>query len=80
MKKKIIDYTFNPEIGKLQKIHDSLPSTKELATAEEIINVSIPLSKKSVDFLKKSAKGTDIPYTGIIRNLVDAYVEHIQRP
>jgi hypothetical protein len=80
MKKKTVKYMSNPDIGKLRVMHDTLPSAKTLASAEEIVNASIPMSKKNVDFFKKSAKGADIPYTGMIRNLVDAYVEHYQHP
>lgn len=79
MKKKIHNYTVNADITRLMVADDNLPSPEECAQAEEVVIVSIPMSKKSVDFFKKSAKKADVPYTGMIRRLVDTYAEQCQQ-
>ncbi len=74
MKKKI-KYTDEP-MGKLRVIDDFLPSTEELAMKEEVVKITISLSKASVDFFKKEARKHHTQYQRMIRKLLDEYTLH----
>jgi len=52
----------------------ALPTPQELASQDEMIKVTISLSKASVDFFKTIAKSHKTPYQKIIRRLIDEYV------
>ena len=74
MKKKT-KYTDEP-IGRVKVIPDFLPSPEELALKDEIVKVTIALSKSSVDFFKKEAKKYNTQYQKMIRRLLDEYAAH----
>ena len=69
-----IKYTNEP-IGNPKVVRDFLPSPEELAFREEDVQITIVLSKKSVDFFKAEAAKSDTQYQRMIRRLLDAYVE-----
>jgi predicted DNA binding CopG/RHH family protein len=71
MKPKI-KYTDEP-LGKVEVVADLLPSPRELAFKEDMVKVTIALSKSSVDFFKREAKKHDTKYQQMIRRLLDAY-------
>ena len=73
MSKKII-YTDEP-IGKIKIVSDFLPSPAELAFNEEVVKVTLALSKKSIDFFKSEAAKNHTQYQRMIRRLVDSYVD-----
>jgi len=63
-------------MGKLRVIDDFLPSTEELAMKEEVVKITISLSKASVDFFKKEARKHHTQYQRMIRKLLDEYTLH----
>lgn len=56
-------------------VSDFLPSPEELAFREESVKVTIPLSKKSINFFKSEAGKHHTQYQRMIRQLIDAYVD-----
>jgi predicted DNA binding CopG/RHH family protein len=63
------------EIGRLRVIEDFLPPPAELVPREEHVKVTLSLSRRSLDFFKREAKKSRVPYQRMIRALVDRYVE-----
>jgi hypothetical protein len=75
MKKKTIKYT-EGEIGRIGPVmKDFLPPPDQLVLRESNVKVTLSLSQKSVDFFKREAKKSRVPYQRMIRALVDAYAE-----
>jgi hypothetical protein len=75
MKKRTVRYT-EGEIGKIGKpVKDFLPPPDQLVLRESNVKVTLSLSQKSVDFFKREAKKTHVPYQRMIRALVDMYAE-----
>ena len=74
-----IRYTDEP-LGDLKVIPDFLPSPDELAFREEGVNVTIALSKKSVEFFKSEAAKHRTQYQRMIRRLLDTYTDVHSRP
>ncbi len=74
MKKKI-KYT-DEDISIGERVTDFLPSPAELAKREETARITINLNKSSVDFFKKEAKKTGVPYQKLIRSVIDLYANH----
>jgi predicted DNA binding CopG/RHH family protein len=66
----------NEPIGKVKLVEDFLPSPEELVLKDEMIKVTISLSKTSVDFFKKEAKKYNTQYQKMIRRLLDEYAAH----
>ena len=60
-------------IGPLRIIKDFLPPPDQLVLREDGVKVTISLSKRSVDFFKKHAKRSKIPYQRMIRRVLDEY-------
>jgi hypothetical protein len=69
-----IKYTDEP-LGESQLIPDFLPPPAELAFREEGVKVTLPLSKKSIEFLKSEATKRHTQYQRMTRKLLDAYVD-----
>lgn len=69
-----IKYT-NESLGKVQVIADFLASPAELAFREEGVNVTLSLSKKSIEYFKSEVANHRTPYQRMIRRLIDAYVD-----
>jgi hypothetical protein len=74
-KAKNIIYHDEP-IGKIKIIKDFLPSPEQLVLKEDLIKVTIPLSRGSVDFFKEIAEQEHVGYQKMIRALIDQYVSH----
>ena len=70
---KPIRYSDEP-IGEFRIVPDFLPSASQLALREEHVNVTISLSKESVEYFKEEASKHQTPYQKIMRKLLDAYV------
>ena len=70
--KKQIKYTNEPIEAKV--ISDFLPSPENLVLKEAKTRVTLTLTKKSLDFFKRSAKKHDASYQAMIRQLIDFYV------
>lgn len=73
MKKKI-NYTDEP-IGAIKIVDDFLPSPKQLVLKEEVVKVTLALTKESVDFFKKVAEENHTHYQTMIRLLLNKYAE-----
>jgi predicted DNA binding CopG/RHH family protein len=74
MSNRTVKYTAG-EIGRVRVVEDFLPSPDALVTREENVKVTLSLSRRSVDFFKRTAKQRRVPYQRMIRALVDAYAE-----
>jgi predicted DNA binding CopG/RHH family protein len=70
---KPIRYSDEP-LGEFRVVPDFLPSASELALREEYVNVTISLSKDSIEYFKEEASKHQTPYQKIMRKLLDAYV------
>ncbi|MBN1619664.1 BrnA antitoxin family protein [candidate division WOR-3 bacterium] len=57
-------------------IEDFLPAPENLVKKEETVKITILLSKKSIDFFKKKAKKTGVPYQTMIKTVLDKYTLH----
>jgi len=77
MRKKRIKYTKGEigEIGKFRIVKDFLPPPDKLVLRESNVKVTLSLSQRSVDFFKREAEKSRVPYQRMIRALVDAYAE-----
>ena len=60
-------------------IDDFLPPPHELVLRDDTVKVTISLTKKSVDFFKKSASEQGVPYQTMIRKVLDLYSQRYQR-
>lgn len=70
----------NEPLGKLTVMEDFLPPPEELAFREEGVKITIALSKRSVEFFKSEAEKHHTQYQRMIRQLLDAYAVHHERP
>ena len=72
--REVVNYTDEPiELG--ERVRDFLPSPQELAEADEVVKVTIALSKSSVAFFKQAAEENNSSYQRMIRRLLDEYVQ-----
>ena len=73
MKKRTkIKYT-NEKIGKIRIIPDFLPRPEDLVMKEDIVKVTLSLTKESLDFFKEEAEAHHTQYQKMIRNLLNQY-------
>jgi predicted DNA binding CopG/RHH family protein len=70
--RRIRGYTDEP-IGPIRIIENFLPPPDQLILKEDGVKVTISLSKRSVDFFKKHAKKSKVPYQRMIRRVLDEY-------
>ncbi len=54
---------------------DALPSPRQLAEEDDMVKITIVLSRESVTFFKEKARQHGTQYQKMIRRLLDAYVE-----
>jgi predicted DNA binding CopG/RHH family protein len=78
MKKEIVEYVDNPELGELEVVDDLLPSPERLAKADRVVKVTIGLSHDSIEFFKEQAKQHNTSYQRMIRRLLDEYVAQVR--
>ncbi len=74
MKRKI-KYRDEP-LGRLEIVSDFLPPPDKLVLRNDGVKVTISLSKRSVDFFKRHAAESKVPYQKMIRTLLDSYAQH----
>lgn len=74
MKRKV-RYSDEP-LGRLEVMEDFLPPPNQLVLRDDGVKVTISLSKRSVDFFKKHAARSKVPYQKMIRSLLDSYARH----
>ena len=60
-------------INSAKVIDDFLPPPADLLLRNDTVKVTISLTKKSVDFFKKSASKQGVPYQSMIRKVLDLY-------
>jgi hypothetical protein len=63
-------------LGKLEIVSYFLPPPEKLVLRDDGVKVTISLSKHSVDFFKRYAARSKVPYQKMIRSLLDGYVKH----
>ncbi len=63
-------------LGRLEVVEDFLPPPDQLVLRDDGVKVTISLSKRSVDFFKKHAARSKVPYQKMIRSLLDSYARH----
>ena len=84
MKKKIKYEDAPKDIGEAiftsSLVNDMLPSPDQLVKKEETVKVTISLSRRSVNFFKKTAKKQGVPYQSMIKSLIDKYTDLYNRP
>jgi len=60
-------------VAKQKDIVEAMPSSEGLTSDNELVRVTIYLSKSSVDFFKREARANRTQYQKMIRNLLDLY-------
>ena len=68
-----VRYTNEP-LGRLKIVRDFLPRPED-----DGVEVTIALSRRSVEFFKGEARKHNTQYQRMIRRLLDAYAEHHSR-
>ena len=74
MKRKV-KYTDEP-LGKREVVSDFLPPPDQLVLRDDGVKITLSLSKRSVEFFKRHAAQSKVPYQKMIRSLLDGYVKH----
>jgi hypothetical protein len=74
MKRKV-RYKDEP-LGRIEVVSDFLPPPDQLVLRDDGVKVTIALSKRSVEFFKRHAVRSKVPYQKMIRSLLDGYVKH----
>ena len=64
----------NAPKGKLTIIKDFLPAPALLARKSVTVPVTARLTQSSIDYLKKEARKSKIPYQRLLRSVLDSYV------
>jgi predicted DNA binding CopG/RHH family protein len=60
-------------LGRLEVVKDFLPPPDQLVLRDDGVKITISLSKRSVDFFKRHAARSKVPYQKMIRSLLDTY-------
>ena len=63
-------------LGRLEVVEDFLPAPDQLVLRDDGVKITISLSKRSVDFFKRHAARSKVPYQKMIRSLLDSYAKH----
>ena len=63
-------------LGRVEVIEDFLPPPDQLVLRDDGVKITISLSKRSVDFFKRHAARSKVPYQKMIRTLLDSYARH----
>jgi hypothetical protein len=63
-------------LGRIEIVSDFLPPPERLVLRDDGVKVTIALSKRSVEFFKRHAARSKVPYQKMIRSLLDGYVKH----
>jgi predicted DNA binding CopG/RHH family protein len=63
-------------LGRLEVVKDFLPPPDQLVLRDDGVKITISLSKRSVDFFKRHAARSKVPYQKMIRSLLDTYAKH----
>jgi predicted DNA binding CopG/RHH family protein len=63
-------------LGRVEVIEDFLPPPHQLVLRDDGVKITISLSKRSVDFFKRHAARSKVPYQKMIRSLLDSYARY----
>ena len=63
-------------LGRMEVFEDFLPPPEQLVLRDDGVKITISLSKRSVDFFKRHAARSKVPYQKMIRSLLDSYARH----
>ena len=66
----------NESLGRLEVVSDFLPPPDQLVLRDDGVKITISLSRRSVDFFKRHAARSKVPYQKMIRSLLDGYAKH----
>jgi hypothetical protein len=66
----------NEPLGRLEVVSDFLPPPDQLVLRDDGVKITISLSRRSVDFFKRHAARSKVPYQKMIRSLLDGYAKH----
>ena len=69
----------NEALGRLEVVGDFLPPPDQLVLRDDGVKITISLSKRSVDFFKRQAARSKVPYQKMIRSLLDGYAKHHEK-
>ena len=72
VREKEISYA-DENIGNIKVVEDFLPKPEELVLRDNTVNITLNLSKSSVEFFKKLAEKHNSQYQKLIKNLLDTY-------
>lgn len=75
--KRSVKYRDEP-LGRLEVMQDFLPAPDKLVLKDDGVKVTISLSKRSVEFFKRHAAQSKVPYQKMIRSLLDGYAKHYE--
>ena len=78
MKKCNVKYTAE-SMGKLKIIRDFLPSPENIVLKDDTVNVTLSLTKESIEFFKKEAASHQTQYQKMIRGILDRYAHHFSK-
>lgn len=73
MSKRIV-YEDEP-FGNVTRVLDFLPPPSELIPREETVEVTLTLSRRSIEFFQEEAKKNNVSYQRMLQYLVDSYVQ-----
>jgi len=62
-------------LGRVEVVEDFLPPPDQLLLRDDGVKITISLSKRSVDFFKRHAAQSRVPYQKMIRSLLDRYAK-----
>lgn len=74
MKKHENNFEDEPK-GSATIIKDFLPPPSKLVRKNDTVKVTSEFTRSSIDFLKKEAKKSKVPYQRLLRALLDQYVK-----
>ncbi len=77
--KKRIKYTNEP-LGRVRIIENFLPPPEKLVLKEDVVKVTLSLSRDSVEFFKRKAKQQRTQYQKMIRKVLDLYAAKFLNP
>ena len=66
-------------IAEAKIIPDFLPPPDQLVLREDNVKVTLSLTRKSVDFFKRTAGKKKVPYQTMIKNLLDLYSNQFEK-
>ncbi len=73
-----IHYTNEPMVMG-ERVIDFLPPPDQLVKREKTVKITLELTEQSLEFFKRQAEQTQIPYQRMLRTLIDSYAKQHQK-